>query len=95
MWALVRQVVSRDVLKITNANRSFDTNEKRFHVPGAKVEIECHKCKKPLVLDLGDQYLSYPVFNKPYPIDVACPDCDWLETTALIVLRLTIEEAEH
>ncbi len=80
-------------MKIRNAMNPFGSGTKRFHVPGARIEIECEKCKRPLVLDLGDDYLSYPHFNQPEEVTLECERCEYHPTTKRIVLRLVIEAA--
>jgi hypothetical protein len=49
---------------------------KRFYLPGLRVEVECKECKKPMVKDLAQEYLTYPPVNQPFPFTVYCTDCD-------------------
>ncbi len=81
-------------MKITNGTRSFESTEKRFYIPGARIELTCGKCGKPAVLDLGDNYLSCPTFNKPFKEHVSCGDdeCGY-ETPIRILLTVDVQAA--
>ncbi len=84
------------MIRITNSRRRYQTSEKRFYLPGAKIEIECRLCHQDLVMDLSDVYFSYPALNEPFEVSIECKNqkCDFAETTKRIVLRVVIEEAE-
>lgn len=55
----------------------FETNEKRFYVPGVTLKANCPKCGAECERDLGGNYLSYPEYNSPIEIDLFCnEECD-------------------
>lgn len=66
---------------------------KRFYIPGAVIESECPKCNSPIEVDLGDEYLSYPVMGQPEEVSFYCDDCDhyWIVN---VILELSIKLAE-
>ena len=79
-------------MKITvdeDCDTSFDTDVKRFYVPGHYLEGNCPKCGAEYERDFESQYLSYPIANKP--IDVGCYcDADGCGHQWDVTLRLNI-----
>lgn len=57
---------------ITGKRKPFDTNEKRFSVPGFVLRTNCPKCGAPKRGDFASDYLSYPIANKPIDVGVYC-----------------------
>ena len=53
-------------------------NVKRLFLEGIKIKRECPNCKKMVVVDLGEQYLSYPDFNieEFNAFGIYCRKCD-------------------
>lgn len=71
-------------------------NAKRLFLPGIVVKSTCPGCGRENVVDLGDDYLSYPVLNGPDVVHFYCccsehggeSDTEWNEP---IVVRVTVE----
>jgi len=57
---------------------SGQSEEKRFYLPGLKVEDECPNCKKLHTWDGDHDYISYPIFGDKASVDFHfyCEDCD-------------------
>lgn len=62
---------------------------KRFFVP-VLVKSQCQKCRKLTLLDLTDDYLSYPRTNSPVQLQFTCKACgdSW---THQAILKVTLE----
>lgn len=57
---------------------SGTSQEKRFYLPGVKVEDECPDCKKTVKWDGDTNYLSYPILGDDAKVDFHfyCGECD-------------------
>jgi len=79
-------------MKVTvNKDAAVELDVKRFYVPGVMLTDDCPKCGERYARDLGDDYLSYPVANRPFDFTVYC-ECGH-EWTAKLILRLSVEVA--
>lgn len=63
-------------MKIISSKPTGEIDVKRFYLDGVVVSGNCPKCKEPVELDLGEQYLSYPPMNKPFKESMYCQECD-------------------
>jgi hypothetical protein len=78
-------------MKITGSGTPFEVDDKRFYLPGVKVEGECPACKKPFKRDLStDPALGYPTANTPTKLNCWCPECEH-EWSIPIKLSITVE----
>ena len=76
--------------KIISNNKAFQSDEKRFYIPGAVVLDECPKCKAIESKDLGEEYLSFPTLNGKESLHMYCGNCDY-EWTVYLKLNLNVE----
>lgn len=77
-------------MKIRNDAKSYESNEKRFYVPGTVIEALCPKCEKLAVKDLGKEYFMYPEINAPFDAGLYCPHCD-IPVPTKVILRVTVD----
>jgi hypothetical protein len=68
---------------------SFEIDSKRCYIP-AEFDWECPHCGSKQVHDLGDDYLSYPMVNKPNDVHMSCDNC-YEESTTECTIRMSIE----
>jgi hypothetical protein len=80
-------------LKLTGTVGPFDTDVKRFGLPGVKLEGVCPKCQAPFSRDFTDQYLSYPRANETIQVGLYCGPCEH-EWEVPMRLRVTLELVE-
>lgn len=78
-------------IKVTNLKEKQELDIKRCYLP-VIVETDCPKCKKKLVSDLRNEYLSYPVVNGETKMYFYCDECDE-DVSEKVVLRVAIESA--
>jgi hypothetical protein len=57
---------------IEGTQENIEIDVKRFYVPGVTVCSECYNCGKPKEVNLGADYLSFPVTGKPIPVHFYC-----------------------
>lgn len=62
-------------MKVKVLDHSFEVPAKRLYLP-IVLESFCPKCKNRNVLDLNDDYVSYPKFNAVENIHFYCNECD-------------------
>lgn len=70
--------------------KSFESEEKRFYIPGAILSWECRSCGEDCVRDLGNHYLSYPAFNATERVHLCCPECDYDDDAVDVRLELQL-----
>ena len=60
---------------------------KRLYLSGVKATSNCPKCGQKTVLDLGKDYLSYPMMNAKTALHFYCNECntEWDESATLSV----------
>jgi hypothetical protein len=63
-------------MKLTYRKNPFEIEVKRFHVPGAKIEDDCPKCKEKVTVDLAREYISFPTANAVNKVHFYCGECD-------------------
>lgn len=80
-------------MKRYEATEEVGVEVKRFYIP-LIINVTCPKCKRINEHDFGDNYLSYPILNKPETISVHCDDCDDYFNVD-IKLRIAIEVDEE
>lgn len=70
----------------------MEIDAKRFYIDKV-VKKKCPNCKKKVVRDFNDEYLSYPVLNKAMNISFWCSNCDysWPEK---FILKVELEEVK-
>ena len=65
---------------------------KRLHLPVAFI-IKCPKCSGDIKVDLGDDYLSYPILNSPENVSGMCHKCDeYRDIPVTLRIELDIDE---
>lgn len=85
--------------KITQTSEEFESTTKRFYIPGCKITSYCPDCGRKWVRDLGNDYLSCPVFGGTEEVSFCCEGwsgegcgAEWSE---YIVLNLSVDWAEE
>jgi hypothetical protein len=64
---------------------------KRFYIP-IVIDALCTKCGEICKHDFGNDYLSYPIINKPESVGVYCEKCDeHFEVNVTLRLSLDVE----
>lgn len=53
-----------------------ESNEKRFYLPGIRIEDTCPSCGKDAREDFSREYLFYPSFGVPQILNMYCGHCD-------------------
>ena len=61
-------------MKLKYTKEAFQTDEKRFYVPGLVVTHTCD-CGKELEKDYSETYFSYPRLNAMKEAILYCEDC--------------------
>lgn len=71
----------------------MELDVKRLYVPGTVLQDNCPKCKKLVVHDLADYYLSYPTVNEPENWGFWCGEDDGCghEWTREILVTFKVE----
>lgn len=74
---------------ITNKAEPFEVEVKRFYLP-AVLTCDCPACGVPAVCDMENDYLSYPMANKPFDQGLCCRECEH-EWNVSLTLTVRVE----
>lgn len=77
---------------IKNLKTPFQIEVKRLYLP-VVITKNCPKCSRRIVLDLNDDYISYPTLNTVEDIHMYCAECDY-EFYVSARITVNIEEVE-
>ena len=77
-------------MEIVGKCTKYESDEKRFYIPGCKIVGSCPSCGAKWESDFGNDYLSYPTINAPFMFYCYCPKChhEWQEK---IRVNITLE----
>ena len=69
--------------------KGFEILSKRFYLPVQHIE-KCFNCGNPVLFDLEDNYLSYPVVGEQIEVWSCCDQC-YEENLIKVKLNLKVE----
>ena len=76
--------------KLTGKPEAFNTDVKRFGIPGYNLTWTCPKCDEHNTRELCDEYFSNPPINKAFDKELYCGSCEH-EIVAMLKINLTLE----
>jgi len=82
-------------MEIINSKETKVEMSKRCRIP-VTLKDKCPNCSTEIIKDYSeDDYLMYPLTNKPFVNTFSCPECmhEW-KAPKNLVLRISLEEDE-